>query len=224
LKRPIEISNEIVNEAREAGEPVYLGDAAKEDTLRLTGIANARALVVTFAETKPARHITHLANEMSPDVPIIIRTRDDRPLEQLLESGADEVIPDTVESSMMLARHTLAAVGESRESIIDLLEEARQENYATIRAYFHKSESEGARPGGKLYLRSVEILDSYHGAGRSIGSLGRLQIVRVVGLRRDEATTKNPAMDTVLRVGDVLIIEGYANDIQAAEIEIMSGR
>jgi CPA2 family monovalent cation:H+ antiporter-2 len=220
----IEISNEIVNEAREAGEPVYLGDAAKEDTLRLTGIANARALVVTFAETKPARHITHLANEMSPDVPIIIRTRDDRPLEQLLESGADEVIPDTVESSMMLARHTLAAVGESRESIIDLLEEARQENYATIRAYFHKSESEGARPGGKLYLRSVEILDSYHGAGRSIGSLGRLQIVRVVGLRRDEATTKNPAMDTVLRVGDVLIIEGYANDIQAAEIEIMSGR
>jgi CPA2 family monovalent cation:H+ antiporter-2 len=29
----IEISNEIVNEAREAGEPVYLGDAAKEDTL-----------------------------------------------------------------------------------------------------------------------------------------------------------------------------------------------
>lgn len=220
----IEISNEIVNEAREAGEPVYLGDAAKEDTLRLTGIANAMALVVTFAETKPAQHITHLANEMSPDVPIIIRTRDDRPLEQLLESGADEVIPDTVESSMMLARHTLAAVGETRESIIDLLEEARQENYATIRAYFHKSESSGARPGGKLHLRSVEILDSYHGAGRSIGSLGRLQKVRVVGLRRDEATTKNPAIDTGLRVGDVLIIEGYADDIQAAEIEIMSGR
>jgi hypothetical protein len=31
-------------------------------------------------------------------------------------------------------------------------------------------------------------------------------------------------MDTRLRVGDVLIIEGYADDIQAAEIEIMSGR
>jgi CPA2 family monovalent cation:H+ antiporter-2 len=219
----IEISSEIVNEAREAGEPVHLGDSAKEETLRLTGLVNALALVVTFAETKPAQHIARLAKEMSPDVPTIIRARDDLRLEQLLDSGADEVIPDTVESSMMLARHTLAAVGESRESIIDLLEEARQNNYATIRAYFHKSDSDGAESAGKLYLRSVEILESYHGVGRSISSLGRLQKVRVTGLRRDELTTENPAMDTELRVGDVLIVEGFPDDILAAEIEIMSG-
>jgi len=123
----------------------------------------------------------------------------------------------------MLARHTLAAVGESRESIIDLFEEARQNNYAMIRAYFHKSESGGAKPAGKLYLRSVEILNSYHASGRSIGSLGCLQKVRVVGLRRDDATTENPATDTELRAGDVLIIEGHQDDIQAAEIEIMAG-
>jgi uncharacterized protein with PhoU and TrkA domain len=73
-------------------------------------------------------------------------------------------------------------------------------------------------------LRSVEVLDSYHGVGRSIGSLRCQQKIRVVGLRRDEATTENPAMDTGLRVGDVLIIEGCTEDIQAAEIEIMSGR
>ena len=219
----VEISSEIVTEAREAGESVYLGDAAKADTLRLTGVSNALALVVTFAETKPAARIASLASEISPSVPTIIRARDDLHLEQLLESGADEVIPDTVESSMMLARHTLAAVGESRESIIDLFEEARQDNYATIRAYFHKSESGGIEPAGKLYLRSVEILDSCHAVGRSIGSLGCLQKVRVVGLRRDEATTENPAVDTELRAGDVLIIEGHQDDIEAAEIEIMAG-
>jgi len=219
----VEASSKIVTEAREAGMSVYLGDAAKADTLRLTGVSNALALVVTFAETKTAQHIASLASEISPNVPIIIRTRDDLHLEQLLESGADEVIPDTVESSMMLARHTLAAVGESRESIIDLFEEARQNNYAMIRAYFHKSESGGAKPAGKLYLRSVEILNSYHASGRSIGSLGCLQKVRVVGLRRDDATTENPATDTELRAGDVLIIEGHQDDIQAAEIEIMAG-
>ncbi len=220
----VEISGEIVTEAREAGEPVYLGDAAKEETLRLTGVANAQALVVTFAETKPAQHIASLADQIAPEVPTIVRTRDDRRLEQLLESGADEVIPDTVESSIMLARHTLAAVGESRDSILDLLEEARQQNYATIRAYFHKSESTGAEPSGKLYLRSIEIQDNYHAVGRSLDSLGRLQNIRVAGLRRGEATTENPDADTELTAGDVLIVEGYPDAIQAAEIEIMSGR
>jgi CPA2 family monovalent cation:H+ antiporter-2 len=220
----IEISSEIVTEAREAGEPVYLGDAAKGETLRLTGVANSLALVVTFADTKSAGHIAHLASDIAPSVPTIVRARNDLHLEQLLESGADEVIPDTVESSMMLARHTLSAVGESRESIFELLEEARRDNYATIRAYFHRPESGSAGSSGKLYLRSVEIQDNYHAQGRSIGSLGCLQKVRLVGLRRGQASIEEPAADTELVTGDVLIIEGNQDDIQAAEIEIMSGR
>ncbi|UCH40412.1 MAG: cation:proton antiporter, partial [Gammaproteobacteria bacterium] len=72
----VEISSEIVTEAREAGEPVYLGDTAKAETLRLTGVANALALVVTFAETKPSERIARLASEISPNVPTIVRTRD----------------------------------------------------------------------------------------------------------------------------------------------------
>ena len=220
----VETSGEIVTEAREAGEPVYLGDAAREDTLQLAGSADALALVVTFTETKAARRIAGLASEIAPGVPVIVRTRDDLKLEQLLESGADEVIPDTVESSMMLARHTLAAVGESRESILELLEEARRQNYATIRAYFHKTEGAGAGPAGKLYLRSIEILDTYFAAGRRIDSLPRLRQLRVVGLRRDDETCEDPSPDTELRAGDVLIVEGFPDDIQAAEIELMSGR
>ena len=41
----------------------------------------------------------------------------DRHLERLLECGADEVIPDTVESSMMLAKHTLTALGEDQQLV-----------------------------------------------------------------------------------------------------------
>ena len=219
----LELSGEIVTEAREAGEPVYLGDAAKVETLRLTGVANAMALVVTFADPKPAEHIAHMANEIAPDVPTIVRARNDLHLEQLLEAGADEVIPDTVESSMMLARHTLSAVGESRGSILELLEEARRDNYATIRAYFHKPDS-GAGSSGKLYLRSVEIQDNYYAQGRSIGSLDCLRKVRLVDLRRGQSSIEEPASNTELRSGDVLVIEGGPDEIQAAEIEIMAGR
>jgi len=179
--------------------------------------------VVTFTELKPAWHIARIANDIAPNVLTIIRTRDDLRLEHLLQSGADEVIPDTVESSMMLARHTLAAVGKSRKAIIDMLEEARRENYATIRAYFHKSDKVYPGAPGSHHLRSIEILGSYKAIGHSIGSLGHLEKIKVVGLRRDNATTEDPATDTELRAGDVLVVEGHPDDIQAAEIEIMSG-
>ena len=219
----IEINSDLVNEAREAGEPVYLGDAANADTLKLAGVSRAQALVVTFTEEKSTEHIARIASEIPGDVPTIIRTRDDRRLEHLLEIGADEVIPDTVESSMMLARHTLAAVGKSRKAINNMLEEARLDNYATIRAYFHKSKSfDSARPDSH-HLRSIEILGRYKAIGQSIGSLRCLQKIKVVSLRRDDAITENPSADTDLKAGDVLVVEGLPDDIQAAEIEIMSG-
>ena len=52
----------------------------------------------------------------------------------------------------------------------------------------------------------------------------RLQKIKVIGLRRDNATIENPESDTELGAGDVLVVEGHPDDIQAAEIEIMSGR
>ena len=179
--------------------------------------------MVTFTEEKSTEHIARIASEIPGDVPTIIRTRDDRRLEHLLEIGADEVIPDTVESSMMLARHTLAAVGKTRESIVDMLEEARRGNYATIRAYFHKSDSVDPGTPDSHHLHSIEILGRYKAIGQSIGSLRCLQKTKVVSLRRDDATVENPAADTDLKAGDVLVVEGLPDDIQAAEIEIMSG-
>jgi CPA2 family monovalent cation:H+ antiporter-2 len=219
----VEISSDIVTEAREAGEPVYLGDATNADFLHLAGISRASALVVTFCETRPAERIARTASELRQEIPVIIRTRDDLNLEYLLEEGADEVIPDTVESSMMLARHTLAAVGQSRESIIDMLEEARQDNYATIRAYFHKTDRVSLETPDSHHLHSIEILGSYKAIGRSIGSLRSLQNVRIIGLRRNGVTNDEPLPETELEPGDVLVIGGLPNAIQAAEIEIMSG-
>ena len=179
---------------------------------------------MTFTDLKPATRIARISEEIAPQVPTIIRTRDDTRLDYLLEQGADEVIPDTVESSMMLARHTLAAVGQPGSAIIALLEEARRDNYAPIRAYFHGSEHDTLGNQGAHYLRSIEIVDSYFAVGRTLESLGKTQKVRIVSLRRQDIVTEDPPPDTELRQGDVIVLEGHPDAIQAAEIEIMSGR
>jgi CPA2 family monovalent cation:H+ antiporter-2 len=219
----LEIDSEIVTEAREAGEPVFFGDSSNPEILRHAGIDRARVLVVSFTEFKAAENIARSVRELRPDVPLIIRTRDDRYLERLLECGADEVIPDTVESSMMLARHTLTALGEAPHLIEEMLEEARAGHYARVRAFFHSLEDVDLQTPDHHHLHSVEILSSYHAVGRSIASLRCLQQIKVIGLRRNGVTSDDPLHEVELKPRDVLIIEGHPDEIQAAEIELMSG-
>jgi CPA2 family monovalent cation:H+ antiporter-2 len=152
-----------------------------------------------------------------------VRTRDDRHLEQLLECGADEVIPDTVESSMMLAKHTLTALGEDQHSVNEMLDEARAGHYARVRAFFHSADDIDLDTPDHHRMRSVEILSTYHAAGRSIDSLKCLQRIQIVALRRNGVSSSSPLEDVELLAGDVLVIEGLQDDIQAAEIEIMAG-
>jgi len=48
---------------------------------------------------------------LRPDMPVIVRTRDEGDLDRLLAAGATEVVPDTFESSLMLASHALVLLG-----------------------------------------------------------------------------------------------------------------
>jgi CPA2 family monovalent cation:H+ antiporter-2 len=219
----LEIESDLVTEARESGEPVFLGDANNPDILILAGMKRARVLVVSFTDVKTAEHIALTARELCGDIPMIIRTRDDRHLERLLECGANEVIPDTVESSIMLAKHTLTALGENQTSIDEMLDEAREGHYARIRAFFHSSGDVDLDTPDNHHLHSIEMLPSYHGVGKSIASLQKLELIRVIALRRNGVTSGYPLRNVGLKAGDVLVIEGHPDDIQAIEIEIMSG-
>ena len=202
---------------------MFLGDSSNPEILRLAGISRARVLVISFTEIKSSERIARAAREMNRDIPMIIRTRDDRHLERLLECGADEVIPDTVESSMMLAKHTLTALGEAPQTIDEMLDEARAGHYARVRAFFHSYEDVDLDSPDRHHLHSVEILSSYHAVGRSIESLKCLDRIKIIALRRNNVSSSNPLREVELIPGDVLVIEGHPDDIQAAEIEIMAG-
>jgi len=219
----IEIDTDIVSEAREAGEPVYYGDSSNPDILRKAGISSARVLVISFHEVKASEHIARIARQLREDIPMIIRTRDDRSLERLLECGADQVIPDTVESSIMLAKHTLTILGESQDSIDEMLDEAREGHYARIRAFFHSADDLDLDTADNHHLHSIDILGSYHAIGRPIETLTCLDKIKIIALRRNGVRSDSPLPGVELKAGDVLVIEGTPDDIQAAEIEIMSG-
>jgi CPA2 family monovalent cation:H+ antiporter-2 len=219
----LELDSKLIEEAREAGEPVFYGDSSREQTLEHAGIENASALVITFPEADSSEVITRTARTLCKDIPLIVRTRDDRHLEQLLESGATEVVPDTIESSMMLAQHTLGKLGQDQESIDEMLDEARNSQYARIRAFFHSGEDLSLGEPDSHNMSSIEILSGYHAEGQALESLDCLDKVNILGLRRNNVNSDEPLPGVVLQAGDVLIIEGSLDNIQSVEIELMSG-
>ena len=219
----IELDTEIVREAWEAGDPVYYGESHRAEILQHAGIARAKVLVITFPEQSTSELIIRTSKSLNPDLPIVVRTRDDRNLEALLECGADEVIPDTVESSMMLAKHTLETLGEERTSIDAMLEQARSGHYARVRAFFHSYDDVDLDRPDNHHLHSIEILTGYHANGKAINSFQAMSHIEVIAMRRNGVRCEGPVPETLLKPGDILIIEGTPDNIQFAEIEMMSG-
>jgi len=219
----LELDTNIIREAWEAGETVYYGDSSRGQTLEHAGINNASAMVITFPEVGSSEIIARTARELCRDIPLFVRTRDDRHLEQLLESGATEVVPDTIESSMMLAQHTLGTLGQDQASIDEMLGEARNSQYARIRAFFHSDEDVSLEQADNHHMRSIEILAGYHAEGASIESLHCLSKVNILGLRRNNVSSDEPLPGVKLLAGDVLVVEGAPDNIQSVEIELMSG-
>ena len=219
----LEVNTELITEAWDAGEPVFFGDSSHPDILRRAGIERAKALVISFPDVASSSQITRSAKQLCAKIPVIVRTRDDRHLENLLESGADEVIPDTVESSIMLAQHTLTRLDLDQALIDEMIADAREGHYARVRAFFHSSDDVDLDTPDHHHLHSIEILDNYHAEGKAIESLKCLPKINIVALKRNGVRSDKPLLDVELKKGDVLIIEGAPEDIQSAEIEVMSG-
>lgn len=220
----LELDTELITEAREAGDSVYYGDSSRSETLLHAGIHTAKAVVISFPDVKVSEHISREVKRLRPDLPLIVRTRDDRHIELLLESGADEVIPDTLESSMMLAQHTLTTLGLTQAAIDEMLVDAREGQYARIRAFFHSADDEvGVDNPDQHHMHSIEVLDDSYANGKTIDSFKCLPKINIVALRRNGIRSEGPLLDTKLRSGDVLVVEGSPEDIQCTKIEVMSG-
>ena len=221
----LELNSSLIAEAWEAGEPVYYGDSSRSETLIHAGIDTARAVVISFPDVKASEHISREVKRLRADLPLIVRTRDDRHIEQLLESGADEVIPDTLESSMMLAQHTLSKLGLAQPAIDEMLVDAREGQYARIRAFIHGAgDKVDVNNPDHHHIHSIELLKDSYANGKTIDSLKCLPKINIVALRRNDIRCEDPALDAPLQAGDVLVIEGSPDDIRCVEIEMMSGQ
>ena len=219
----LEVDPDLINESWDAGEPVYFGDSSHPEILLHAGIHRARAIIITFHDYNTSRYITKTVRKLRPEIPLIVRTRDDLHLEELLEKGASEVIPDTVESSIMLAWHALTLIGLDKSIIDDMVDQARSDHYSRIRAFFHSKE-DYHHHSHSHHLHSIEIQPGSPSVGRTIDSFDFYRHTKVVSLVRHGVRGDAPPAQTRLQAKDILILKGSTNETRAAELEIIRGK
>ncbi len=219
----LDLDPDRVREAAAAGESVVYGDAARRETLVAAGVARAAALVITYADTRSALKVIHFAHEINPKLPIIVRTADDAELDKLLAAGATEVVPEIFEGSLMLGSHALVLLGVPLQRVVKRVREARDSRYRLLRGYFHGTdEREEFEEQAHERLHSVPIEAGAAAVGRTLGELKLDEIgAGVTAIRRRGIRGEDPAPETVLREGDVVVLRGVPEALELAEQRLL---
>ena len=133
-----------IEEAANADSCVHYGDARRGDLLRAVGLDRARLLVIAVDNTEVAMCVLKEARLITLEVPILVRTRDDSQLAELKTAGATEVVPELLESSLMLASHALILLGLSEKTVQRRVDQVRHDRYHLLEGCFESEDSRDA--------------------------------------------------------------------------------
>jgi len=121
--------------------PVYYGDASRLDMLRAAGASRALAALIAIDSRQATERTLAVLRQNFPNLRVVVRAHDYRHGRDLEAAGATAAVSETLEASLQLAGTVLRSIGTSEESIHDIMEEARRDNYASF--------SEEIRPLGE---------------------------------------------------------------------------
>ena len=211
-----------VHNARAAGEPVAHGDSSDIDVLEAAGLRRVGAVALTLDDPELALKTVQQIRAIVPDLPVLVRVPNDTHLNELQAAGATEVIPETLEASLMVASHALFLLGQPTDDVLRRIRSIRHDRYNMLRALFPGTDDTDPR---RLEMRAVSLPRDAWATGRRIDAIELDGIgVQAAALTRDGHRTDAPAPDTVLAPGDILVLTGTSDGLDRAEAHLLSRR
>jgi monovalent cation:H+ antiporter-2, CPA2 family len=220
----LDLDPDRVRQAAAAGHSVVFGDAARLQALMAAGLHRASAVVVTYLDVPSTLKVLSHIRGHAPQVPVIVRTQDDHDLDKLTAAGATEVVPESIEGSLMLASHALALVGVPMRRVIRTVQDQRDARYNLLRGYFHGQDDDTVDELDHERLHTVTIPLAAKTLGYALEGLALHAVgVRVMSLRRKEGQLATLDERTRLQEGDTLVLNGKPEALALAENKLLRG-
>lgn len=216
--RALDMDLERVRKAETAGANVSYANATRRESLVAAGIHRASSLIITFADINAALKVLYYAKELAPNLPVIVRSYDDSDFDRLKAAGADEVVPEVIENSLVLASYAFMSYGVPMNRIIKRVQGARSSRYAKLREYFHGETDEIPVDTDSYWrLHALRLPEGAAAVGKTIGEMdfpsNHVEITMVRRGKEKMAVTD----DLVLHENDVLVLRGTSEGIGIVE-------
>jgi CPA2 family monovalent cation:H+ antiporter-2 len=220
----LDLDPAIVKEAWEAGEHVYFADGTRPEILLAAGLARARMVIITVIDMEVAKRTTEAARSARADIPILVRTRDDRYMEALGDLGSTCVLPENLEATVMVAERMLQQLGTSPDELSSVIEGIRSNGYKSLRSYYHGDKVKSAKDVGETFLRTFTLQEQDYANGKALGELNMQRFgISVKTLRRGEIRGDHPDLSVYLQAGDKLVLEGKVDRFREVENLLRNG-
>ena len=125
----LDTNTSLVSNRRKQHAKVYYGDAARSEMLQRAGASGAALFVITVDDKDQASAMVKAFRRLSATTPVFARARDAEHAGELLDAGANFVIPDAVEAGLQLAGRALEQFGLDNESVQNRLTHERDVEY-----------------------------------------------------------------------------------------------
>ena len=222
----LDLDPDRVREAAAAGDTVVFADSSRREALIAAGVARAAAVVITFADSAAAVRVLSHVHALAPSVPVVVRARDEKDVARLSAAGASEVVPEALESGLMLASHTLVWVGVPLNRVVRRVRAVRDEQYGLLRGLFHglgdqADDADDMQPR----LRAVTLSGNARALGQTLAAIGLEEFgVQVRAVRRPGVAQRLAPLEAgALQPGDVVVLFGVPDLLAAAEIRLLQG-
>lgn len=192
-----------------AGEHIFYGDACRPEILAAAGLARARLVVISFADEPAALETLKHIRAMRLDVPVFIRTRNDANLKAFQEAGATEVVPESLEASLMLASHLLLMLGVPASRILFKIRAIHADRYRIMQGFFKGVDDPTLLEDeeNRKSLHAFIVTENAYAVGKTLEELSDPEIPFAVKvLTRGNVRFSEPDPNMALQVGDVLVL------------------
>jgi CPA2 family monovalent cation:H+ antiporter-2 len=121
-----------VAKGRADGFPVFYGDITDPGLLTAIHVERAALVVVTVDKSATALSAVSSLSRLCPQVPVIARARDLATSSRLMEAGAVDAYPETIEASLRLGASALRMLQVAEDDIDAMLQDVRNWGYRPV--------------------------------------------------------------------------------------------
>lgn len=222
----LDLDPQRVKNARLAGNNVFYADASDYEILKLAGITKARAVIIGFINPYAASNILEQIRKHHHHLPIIVRSHDENETNLFYDKGATEVIPETLEASLMIASHILLLMNIPMKEIDKWIAESRQKRYDLLRMVFPGNETHylDEMESFKEGLHVVILTKNAYAINQRLSDLALADWqVKISAIRRGSERLIDPDPSTQLQEGDIIVLYGILAHLEHAEKQLLIG-